>query len=298
LLYFRTYSLKGLPVAAYPSSIITTATFTSKVNTVDIIDASHPNLIQDEIIAIETALGTTPAQSSAGSGSHTASSTNFVTVGARLNNIENGVLGDVHTQYVRKAADSSNVVTASTSSTKPLIVKGAASQSVSLQEWQNTSGTALASVSQAGNLTAASFVKASGTSSEFLKADGSVDSSTYATTSSLGSYLTTSAAATTYQPKFTLNATAKTAAYTLATGDAETMVQMNGAFAFTVGTGLSGLAVGTQIHLLALSSGVTVVGSGVTLNGTPGLKLRTAYSSATLICLASNNWVLIGDLSA
>jgi len=285
-------------VAAYPSSIITTATFTSKVNTVDIIDASHPNLIQDEIIAIETALGTTPAQSSAGSGSHTASSTNFVTVGARLNNIENGVLGDVHTQYVRKAADSSNVVTASTSSTKPLIVKGAASQSVSLQEWQNTSGTALASVSQAGNLTAASFVKASGTSSEFLKADGSVDSSTYATTSSLGSYLTTSAAATTYQPKFTLNATAKTAAYTLATGDAETMVQMNGAFAFTVGTGLSGLAVGTQIHLLALSSGVTVVGSGVTLNGTPGLKLRTAYSSATLICLASNNWVLIGDLSA
>jgi len=268
------------------------------VNTVDIIDASHPNLIQDEIIAIETALGTTPAQSSAGSGSHTASSTNFVTVGARLNNIENGVLGDVHTQYVRKAADSSNVVTASTSSTKPLIVKGAASQSVSLQEWQNTSGTALASVSQAGNLTAASFVKASGTSSEFLKADGSVDSSTYATTSSLGSYLTTSAAATTYQPKFTLNATAKTAAYTLATGDAETMVQMNGAFAFTVGTGLSGLAVGTQIHLLALSSGVTVVGSGVTLNGTPGLKLRTAYSSATLICLASNNWVLIGDLSA
>lgn len=285
-------------MASYPSSIITTATFTPKVNTVDIIDASHPNLIQDEIIAIETALGTTPAQSSAGSSSHTAAATNFVTVGARLNNIENGVLGDVHTQYIRKSADGANTITASTSSTKPLIVKGAASQSVTLQEWQNTSGTALASVSQAGNLTAASFVKTSGTSSEFLKADGSVDSSTYATTSALGSYLTAASADTTYQAKFTVNATAKTAAYTLATGDAETMVQMNGAFAFTVGTGLSGLAVGTQIHLLALSSGVTVVGSGVTLNGTPGLKLRTAYSSATLICLASNNWVLIGDLSA
>lgn len=285
-------------MASYPSSIITTATFTPKVNTVDVIDASHPNLIQDEIIAIETALGTTPAQSSAGSSSHTAAATNFVTVGARLNNIENGVLGDVHTQYVRKSADSGNTITASTSSTKPLIVKGAASQSVTLQEWQNTSGTALASVSQAGNLTAASFVKTSGTSSEFLKADGSVDSATYATTASLGSYLTTSAAATAYQAKFAVNATAKTAAYTLVPGDAETMVQMNGAFAFTVGTGLSGLAVGTQIHLLALSSGVTVAASGVTLNGTPGLKLRTAYSSATLICLASNNWVLIGDLSS
>lgn len=298
LLYFRIYSLKGLPVASYPSSIITTSTFTAKVNTVDIVDASHPNLIQDEVIAIETALGTTPAQSSSGSSAHTAAATNFVTVGARLNNIENGVLGDVHTQYIRKSADSGNIITASTSSTKPLIVKGAASQSVTLQEWQNTSGTALASVNQGGNLTAASFVKTSGTSSEFLKADGSVDSSAYATTASLGSYLTTSAAATAYQAKFTVNATAKTAAYTLTTGDAETMVQMNGAYAFTVGTGLSGLAAGTQIHLLALSSGVTVAASGVTLNGTPGLKLRTAYSSATLICLASNNWVLIGDLSA
>ena len=273
LLYLRTYSLKGFSVASFPSSIITTATFTPKVNTVDIIDASHPNLLQDEVIAIETALGTTPALSSAGSGSHVAAATNFGTVNARLNNVEIGVLGDVHTQYIKKSADGANTILASTSSTKPLIVKGASSQSVALQEWQNNGGTALANIDQSGNATAASFVKTGGTSSQVLMADGSVT------------------------PGFTVNATAKTVAYTLTSSDYGSLVQMNGAFAFSVTTALSGAPVGTQIHLLALTSGASVAGTGVTLNGTPGLKLRAAYSSATLICLASNNWVLIGDLA-
>ena len=39
------------------------------------------------------------------------------------------------------------------------------------------------------NITADIFVKSGGTSAQFLKADGSVDSNTYATSSSLGSYL-------------------------------------------------------------------------------------------------------------
>jgi hypothetical protein len=261
-------------LASYPSSIITTATFTPKVNTVDIIYASHPNLLQDEVIAIESTLGTTPALSSAGSGSHVAAATNFGTVNARLNNVEIGVLGDVHTQYIKKSADSGNTILASTSSTKPLIVKGASSQSVALQEWQNNGGTALANIDQTGNATAASFVKTGGTSSQVLMADGSVT------------------------PGFTVNATAKTAAYTLTSSDYGSLIQMNGAFAFSVTTGLSAAPVGTQIHLLALTTGASVAGTGVTLNGTPGLKLRAAYSSATLICLGTNIWVLIGDLSA
>jgi hypothetical protein len=251
--------------------------------------------MQDEIIAIETALGTSPALSTNGSGSHTAAATNFVTVGARLTNIENGVLGDVHTQYIKKSSDGSNLITSAASTNKTLLVRGAASQSVTLQEWQNSSGTALASMSQAGNLTAASFIRTGGTSAQFLKADGTVDSSTYLTSGSLSSYLTTATAATTYQAKFVVNVTPKTAAYTLASGDAETMVQMNGAFAFSVTTALSSLPAGTQIHLLALTAGVTVTGSGVVLNSTPGFKLRTAYSSATLICLGTNSWVLVGD---
>jgi hypothetical protein len=282
--------------ASYPTSI---AGFLDKVNIVDIIDASHPNSIQSEVIAIESTLGTEPNRSTTPSptGTFNGSSTVFSTVGLRLNNIEVGVVSDAHTQYLRKAGDTTNVITVGASTTKGLVIKGAASQSATLQEWQNTGGTVLSSIDSAGNHIAASFVRTGGTSSQFLKADGSVDSSTYITSAALSPYLTSATAATTYQAKFSVNATAKTAAYTLAPADYETLVQMNGDFAFSVTTALSGASVGTQIHLLALTQGVSVSATGVTLNGTPGFKLRTAYSSATLICLAANNWVLIGDLS-
>lgn len=272
-------------MAVYPSGLVN---FTAKANTVDTIDASHPNLIQEEVYAIEATIGTNPATPTTG-GTYSNSLTPYANVSARIANVEAGVTTDVHTQYLRKVGDSDNIITApSAGTTKGLIVKGGSSQSVSLQEWQNSGGTVLAKVDQLGNATANSFVKTSGTSSQFLKADGSVDSSTY---------LTTAAGGTAYQPKFSVNVTAKTAAYTLATGDYETMIQMNGAFAFNLTTALSAAPVGTQIHLLALTAGASVVETGVTLNATPGKKLRTAYSSATLICLGTNNWVLIGDLS-
>jgi len=273
-------------MATYPSGLVN---FTAKANTVDTIDASHPNLIQEEVYAIEAAVGTNPATSTTG-GTYSSAATTYANVSARIANVEAGITTDVHTQYLRKAGDSDNVITApSAGTTKGLIVKGGSSQSVSLQEWQNSGGTALAKVDQLGNATAASFVRTGGTSSQFLKADGSVDTNTY---------LTTGGAGTGYQAKFTVNTTAKTTAYTLAVGDYESMIQMNGGFAFNLTTALSAAPAGTQIHLLALTAGVSVTQTGVTLNGTPGLKLRTAYSSATLICLGTNNWVLVGDLSA
>lgn len=258
--------------AAYPAGI---ASFINKVNVTDIIDASHPNTLQDEVVATQTTLGTEPNRSTtpSSSGTFNASSTLFSTVGLRLNNIEVGVVSDAHTQYLRKAGDTANVITIGASTTKGLVIKGASSQSANLQDWQNSSSTVLAKIDSAGNATAASFIKTGGTASQVLMADGSVT------------------------PGFTVNGTAKTGAYTLTSSDYNSLVQMNGAFAFTINTSLSAAPVGTQIHLLALTTGVSVSGTGVTLNGTPGLKLRAAYSSATLICLASNNWVLIGDLA-
>ena len=94
-------------------------------------------------------------------------------------------------------------------------IRGAAAQSVSLQEWQNSSGTALAKVDQSGNVTAVSFVKTSGTSSQFLKADGSVDSSTYLTSSGA----VTSLAGTTNQ----IAASASTGSVTLSLPSAVTI---------------------------------------------------------------------------
>ena len=60
---------------------------------------------------------------------------------------------------VNGAVTSSGLTTtAASSATVAATVKGAASQSVSIQEWQNSAGTVLASVSPAGNLTASGTV--------------------------------------------------------------------------------------------------------------------------------------------
>lgn len=56
---------------------------------------------------------------------------------------------------------------------------------------------------------------------------------------------------------------------------------------------------GAQINLAQTGAGqVTIQGdTGVTVNGTPGLKLRAQYSVATLIKVGTNSWILAGDLS-
>ena len=57
---------------------------------------------------------------------------------------------------------------------------------------------------------------------------------------------------------------------------------------------------GSQINVLQTGAGqTTIVGAGgVTVNGTPGLKVRAQYSYVSLIKRAENTWVAVGDLSA
>jgi hypothetical protein len=65
------------------------------------------------------------------------------------------------------------------------------------------------------------------------------------------------------------------------------------------GTNSRTYPVGTSIDIFRANTGnVTIAGSGATVNGTPGLKLRARYSSATLFKRAANTWVLLGDLTA
>lgn len=95
---------------------------------------------------------------------------------------------------------------------------------------------------------------------------------------------------------FTL--TAKTDHYTLLTADAGVMFTMDSSSNkdFTVNGSLN-LAVGEQIHFLRLGAGeVAIVASGATVNSAGGLKLRARYSTATLLCVATDTYVLIGDL--
>jgi hypothetical protein len=91
--------------------------------------------------------------------------------------------------------------------------------------------------------------------------------------------------------------------YTLVLGDAGKIVEIGNASAITLTVPPNGSVaypVGTQITLLQTGAGqITVSGDlGVTLNATPGTKLRAQWSSATLLKRATDTWVLIGDLTA
>lgn len=91
---------------------------------------------------------------------------------------------------------------------------------------------------------------------------------------------------------------AKTAAYTLVTADAGKLITVDTSSNVDVTVnGSLDLSAGQRIDILQLGTGrVTVVASGATVNGTPSLKLRARYSSATLLCTGTDTYVLIGDL--
>lgn len=138
-------------MASYPSQV---ATFPTHVNITEVIDASHPNNIQSEVVALESTVGTSPATSTtpSPSGTFTATSTVYSTVKDRLANIETGVVSDAHTQYLRKSGDSANVITPNATSVKGLVIKAAPSQAANLQEWQTSGGSVITYIDASGNL--------------------------------------------------------------------------------------------------------------------------------------------------
>jgi len=134
-------------VATYPSQI---KTFVNKSNVVDLIDASHPNLLQEEVSAIQTVVGTNPARSTTVTSSDTfiSTQTDFDNVKARIANIEKGVVADTHSQYIKKTSDGSNVIIPTNATTKGITVRGFQAQTANLQEWQQT--VAVTNVTAAG----------------------------------------------------------------------------------------------------------------------------------------------------
>lgn len=115
--------------------------------------------------------------------------------------------------------------------------------------------TTLQSVTNAGNTTTntietAGYVKTGGTSSQFLKADGTVDSSVYITSSALTPYLTTASAALTYFP--------------IPTGTTSQYLRGDGSLA-TFPTIPSGTVTSVD---LTMPSAFTVSGNPVTNSGT------------------------------
>jgi hypothetical protein len=92
---------------------------------------------------------------------------------------------------------------------------------------------------------------------------------------------------------------AKSTSYTVATADLGKLIEMSNGGTISVEDSAS-FPEGFTIDILQTgSSQVTVAGIGSTvINATPGLKLRTRWSSATLIKRTLDVWVLLGDLAA
>jgi hypothetical protein len=93
------------------------------------------------------------------------------------------------------------------------------------------------------------------------------------------------------------------ASYTLVLADKNKMVEISNASANTLTVPPNSsvaFPVGSTITILQTGAGqcTLTAGAGVTVNGTPGLKLRTTWSSATLIKRATDTWVALGDMVA
>jgi hypothetical protein len=81
-------------------------------------------------------------------------------------------------------------------------------------------------------------------------------------------------------------------------GKLVTINTSSGTVAITINNFLD-LPVGGRIDFAWIGAATAVSFTATaTVNATPGLKLRARYSAATLVCIATDTYLLVGDLSA
>jgi hypothetical protein len=98
----------------------------------------------------------------------------------------------------------------------------------------------------------------------------------------------------------------KTASYTLSTlTHRDSMIEVDSTSPTTISIPTDATLdypVGTSIDILQINTGQVTIAAvtpgTTTVNSTPGLKLRTRWSSCTLFKRAANTWVVFGDLTA
>jgi hypothetical protein len=226
-------------------------------------------------------------------------------------------INHIHGQYLSTSSASSTYLTIVNASSIYATITDL--QNIDLTATINTASAAAYSSASAYTDSAIASFEAlpsqSGNDGRYLRTDGSQTSwqvvdALPSQTGNNGKYLTTSGASASWT---TLDLSTKsdklvtfdpeTASYTLAIVNADQIVEMNVGSANNLTVPLNSsvpFPIGTQITILQTGSGQTTIVAtvGVTINSTPGLKLRTQWSSATLIKRAENTWVAIGDLSA
>jgi len=149
-----------------------------------------------------------------------------------------------------------------------------------------------------------------GTNGQLLTADSTVTNglkwadapiSLPSQTGNAGKYLTTNGTAASWASPTDVVFNAQTGTtYTLVASDLNKMVTLTNANAITLTVPNGVFTTGQQVNLAQLGVGqVEVVSDGTTtINASPGKKIRAQYAIATLICTASNTFLLVGDITA
>ena len=133
-------------MAVYPSGV---KSFQNKTDFTDIILAEHVNAIQDEITAIEAVVGVSPNVSGGYVGTFDDATITFSTLSARIANIEKGIKGDVHNQYLKFTGGTLQPANAGT---VPLTLQGFTSQAADLLQLKNVGGTVLTKIDKDGKV--------------------------------------------------------------------------------------------------------------------------------------------------
>ena len=117
-------------------------------------------------------------------------------------------------------------------------------------------------------------------------------------TSNGGKYLTTNGTAASWSP-VNVEINAKTDNYTLIASDAGKLITITAATNKTITVPNGVFTVGQQIAIAGLGTGIITIDDDGTsiLYATPGTLLRTQYSTAALVCIATNTFLLLGDLA-
>ena len=113
-----------------------------------------------------------------------------------------------------------------------------------------------------------------------------------------GEYLTTDGSTLSWSP-INVAINAKTDNYTLIASDAGKLITMTSASNKTITVPNGIFTVGQQIAIAGLGTGVVTIDDDGTsvIYSTPGTLLRTQYSTAALVCIATNTFLLLGDLA-